>query len=203
MRLSHPALPCPETGERERESTLKQACSQSPGSAMCVQRLDDSRSAFRITYRISLRSSSSQEPRYPLLKVVALVSRTAPRPGGQRAVDFPKIGSTSVWFRLRWRGFQTAPRERRVLAHRRGAERLETQSDHLGRSQGECFGSRGNDPSAGSPTETLLRLHLPLDGKVYSSFQKQAFARYASGLKISPDHPIGRCDGRCVQRAGT
>ena len=23
-----------------------------------------------------------------------------------------------------------------------------------------------NDPSAGSPTETLLRLHLPLDGKV-------------------------------------
>ena len=25
---------------------------------------------------------------------------------------------------------------------------------------------RGNDPSAGSPTETLLRLHLPLDGKV-------------------------------------
>jgi hypothetical protein len=43
---------------------------------MCVQRLDDSRSAFRITYRISLRSSSSQEPRYPLLKVVALVSRT-------------------------------------------------------------------------------------------------------------------------------
>ena len=24
----------------------------------------------------------------------------------------------------------------------------------------------GNDPSAGSPTETLLRLHLPLNGKV-------------------------------------
>jgi hypothetical protein len=40
-------------------------------SAMCVQRFDDSRnSAIRITYRISLRSSSLQEPRYPLLKVV-------------------------------------------------------------------------------------------------------------------------------------
>ena len=26
--------------------------------------------------------------------------------------------------------------------------------------------SCGNDPSAGSPTETLLRLHLPLDGKI-------------------------------------
>jgi hypothetical protein len=54
------------------ESTLKQACSRSPGSARCVQRLDDSRSAIRITYRISLRSSSSREPRYPLLKVVTL-----------------------------------------------------------------------------------------------------------------------------------
>jgi hypothetical protein len=53
-------------------STLKQAYSPVKGSAMCVQRLDDSRSAVRITYRISLRSSSSQEPRYPLLKVVAI-----------------------------------------------------------------------------------------------------------------------------------
>ncbi len=34
-------------------------------------------------------------------------------------------------------------------------------------SQVEDHGSRcGNDPSAGSPTETLLRLHLPLDDKV-------------------------------------
>lgn len=42
-----------------------------PGSAMCVQRFDDSlSSAIRITYRISLRSSSLYEPRYPPLKVV-------------------------------------------------------------------------------------------------------------------------------------
>ncbi len=41
------------------------------GSAMCVQNLDDSRGlAVRITYRISLRSSSLWEPRHPLLKVV-------------------------------------------------------------------------------------------------------------------------------------
>ncbi len=60
-----------ETGVGEVESTLKQACFPG-GSAMCVQRLDDSRSAIRITYRISLRSSSSQEPRYPLLKVVTI-----------------------------------------------------------------------------------------------------------------------------------
>ena len=30
---------------------------------------------------------------------------------------------------------------------------------------------RDNDPSAGSPTETLLRLQLPLDVKVRSTFQ--------------------------------
>ena len=42
-----------------------------PGSAMCVQNLDDSlSSAIRITYRISLRSSSLCEPRYPPLKDV-------------------------------------------------------------------------------------------------------------------------------------
>ena len=52
--------------------TLRQACCQEiPGSAMCVQNLDDSRGlAIRITYRISLRSSSLWEPRHPPLKVV-------------------------------------------------------------------------------------------------------------------------------------
>ena len=41
-------------------------------SAICVQRLDDSRnSAIHTTYRISLRSSSLREPRYPLLRVVS------------------------------------------------------------------------------------------------------------------------------------
>lgn len=51
--------------------------------ASCVQRLDDSRnSAIHTTYRISLRSSSLQEPRYPLLRVVCLHicgSRREPR----------------------------------------------------------------------------------------------------------------------------
>ena len=53
--------------------TLRQACyRENPGSAMCVQNLNDSRGfAIRITYRISLRSSSLWEPRHPLLKVVS------------------------------------------------------------------------------------------------------------------------------------
>eukprot|EP00808_Paulinella_micropora_P004230 g30113.t1 len=42
-----------------------------PESAVCVRRFDDSlNSAIRITYRISLRSSSLREPRYPSLGVV-------------------------------------------------------------------------------------------------------------------------------------
>jgi hypothetical protein len=45
--------------------------------AMCVQRLDDSlNSAIRITYRISLRSSSMLEPRDPLLKVLTCFHAT-------------------------------------------------------------------------------------------------------------------------------
>ena len=42
-------------------------------SAICVQRFDDSRnSAIHTTYRISLRSSSLREPRYPSLRVVSV-----------------------------------------------------------------------------------------------------------------------------------
>jgi hypothetical protein len=47
---------------------LKQTYLQ--GGASCVQRLDDSRVAIHISYRTLLRSSSLQEPRDPLLKVV-------------------------------------------------------------------------------------------------------------------------------------
>ena len=62
----------------------------------------------------------------------------------------------------------------------------------------------GNDPSAGSPTETLLRLHLPLNDKVWTSSRGQAPIKEPNhNPESSPDHSIGRCDGRCVQRAGT
>ncbi len=57
------------------EMTLGQACTARVlAGAMCVQRFDDSLdSAIRITYRISLRSSSMPEPRDPLLKVVIVI----------------------------------------------------------------------------------------------------------------------------------
>lgn len=47
-------------------------------SAICVQRFDGSRiSAIHTTYRISLRSSSLREPRYPLLRVVLVCEASA------------------------------------------------------------------------------------------------------------------------------
>ena len=43
-----------------------------------------------------------------------------------------------------------------------------------------------NDPSAGSPTETLLRLLLPLSDMVYLIFHTRYETKY--GPKGSPDH---------------
>ena len=64
-----------------------------------------------------------------------------------------------------------------------------------------------NDPSAGSPTETLLRLLLPLNGKVQPTSSNPATrlpgSRTGRAPRASPDRSIGRSDGRCVQRAGT
>ncbi|KAL0395505.1 UNVERIFIED_CONTAM: putative uncharacterized protein ART3 [Sesamum latifolium] len=49
--------------------------------ATCVQRLDGSRdSAIHTKYRISLRSSSMREPRYPLPRVVLTFERRPLRP---------------------------------------------------------------------------------------------------------------------------
>ena len=132
--------------------TLRQACCQEiPGSAMCVQNLDDSRGlAIRITYRISLRSSSLWEPRHPLLKVVIHFFNV-----GVRCATYPSPIQILVFCRLITvcgSPSQGPSRGRFQPEPIRGKERFWTW----------C----GNDPSAGSPTETLLRLHLPLNDKV-------------------------------------
>jgi hypothetical protein len=72
---------------------MRQACPrEGPSGATCVQRLDGSRdSAIHTTYRISLRSSSMREPRYPLPRVVfffvGLGSRRKPR-AARRCLGF-------------------------------------------------------------------------------------------------------------------
>lgn len=79
-RTATSAVRAPRSTAREEEGGLAWgSCGRSgrhalgrAAGASCVQRLDDSRnSAIHTTYRISLRSSSLQEPRYPLLRVVA------------------------------------------------------------------------------------------------------------------------------------
>ena len=64
----------------------------------------------------------------------------------------------------------------------------------------------GNDPSAGSPTDTLLRLLLPLLQIIYTS-SRHAASRpepaYGTNPRRSLTGAIGSSDGRCVQRAGT
>ena len=67
-----------------------------------------------------------------------------------------------------------------------------------------AFGKSGNDPSAGSPTDTLLRLLLPLNNQVWrSSVSLKALRPPGLPPKASLNHSIGSSDGRCVQRAGT
>ena len=183
-------------------ATLKQVCSGNR-SASCVQRFDDSRSAIRITYRISLRSSSSREPRYPLLKVVSVVcedgrSRAArPEYAEAYTVSWFYLGS----FRVRK---SVEPLTRPHQVRFAGISTPALLRARLSGGVGWGLGSRGNDPSAGSPTETLLRLHLPLDDEVYSTSRAPLMqAQGTPDPEISPSHPIGRCDGRCVQRAGT
>ena len=49
------------------------------------------------------------------------------------------------------------------------------------------------------PTETLLRLHLPLSDKVQTSSRcKTPMKEFNYNPEASPEHSIGRCDGRCV-----
>lgn len=87
------------------------------------------RDAIRITYRISLRSSSFQKPRYPSPIVIMVGQPT----------------STLLFYQPHDR------HEANLLIIK-------------------------NDPSAGSPTETLLRLLLPLDSQVRPSSQRSARA---------------------------
>ena len=67
-----------------------------------------------------------------------------------------------------------------------------------------CVLQTDNDPSAGSPTETLLRLLLPLNATVWSSSRQAVrVIRLPNSPRTSLKRSIGSSDGRCVQRAGT
>ena len=118
--------------------------------------------AIRTTYRISLRSSSLREPRYPLLRVLVILDEAASGETAPMALALCLVCVCvfSARGRPRSRTPQAPPlsrKERRGEKRSKFAERI----DH------------SNDPSAGSPTETLLRLLLPLGGRVYRSSRRK------------------------------
>jgi hypothetical protein len=126
-----------------------------PGGAMCVQRFDDSRnSAIHITYRISLRSSSMPEPRDPLLKVLIHCHPTL------RPPIFIRVQG-ALW-RAQARGQGRPPATGGPVGPPKQQGIQETRAGGWA----QTGPALGNDPSAGSPTETLLRLLLPLNDQV-------------------------------------
>ncbi|KAI3690736.1 hypothetical protein L2E82_48943 [Cichorium intybus] len=109
--------------------------------ATCVQKLDGSRdSAIHTKYRILLRSSSMREPRYPLPRVVC--------DSKEATTNMHTANGTKLDASFSFVVFLGTYRAR---VHVHGSF---------------CFAGFDNDPSAGSPTETLLRLLLPLNDKV-------------------------------------
>ena len=146
------------------------------GSARCVQSFDDSLDfAIRMTYRISLRSSSLWEPRHPLLKVFFRLWIDTSRHSLEglfvscmyklftshyvvlndfKSMELYLWGNGVILWPINWcfGGYTERKKEKRCLT---------IFFPFLG-----FFERCGNDPSAGSPTETLLRLHLPLNDEV-------------------------------------
>ena len=178
----------PARGEGRSEAALGRAGPPGCRRAQCA--FEDSMArwvpAIRTTYRMSPRSSSTPEPRDPLPGVVL-----APPP--------PAVGG---------RGAPEGLRDYDASAKRRG--RAACGRGLCGRRIKELAGRGGpappcNDPSAGSPTETLLRLLLPLGDRVRTASRPRAVVadRPPAGPEASPGRPIGSSDGRCVQRAGT
>ena len=89
------------------EQTLQQTYFRVNGSASCVQNFDDSlRFAIRITYRISLRSSSLWEPRHPSLKAIFIwyemnggLSRKRECRSHSGCFSLPR---QNVWYGYKW-----------------------------------------------------------------------------------------------------
>ncbi|PHT26382.1 Regulator of rDNA transcription protein 15 [Capsicum baccatum] len=144
--------------------------------ATCVQGLDGSRdSAIHTKYRISQCSSSMPELRYPLSRVIFVYRSTGP-PDARRGRGARGRLSIQVFlgvFRARVCWSPAALAGVHALGLGRGA-RAECRSTPPARTPqllntfigSFCCVGFDNDPSAGSPTETLLRLLLPLNDKV-------------------------------------
>ena len=154
--------------------TLGQTCSRGdPGSAICVQRLDDSlNSAIHTTYRSLLRSSSMHEPRDPPSEVVKFFCQHKNQyttKFHKRSRKKPKTGDR---FKAQRAAAQPILADSSAQPNAAGGTPLSNRADSLlsgCQCTVFCYRTKRrpgfvNDPSAGSPMETLLRLLLRFIG---------------------------------------
>ena len=147
---THPWFLIEKTMGEKSTNTQTDVLSGIPKSAICVRKLDDSlNSAIHITYRSLLRSSSMHKPRDPLLKVVftifclVLVIFNFFMSLIMLVIYSLLIKSNIItkYYKIIHNGIKfSLIKEKTIL--------------------------NDNDPSAGSPTDTLLRLLLPLNRQV-------------------------------------
>ena len=115
-------------------------------------------SAIHNAYHTSLRPSSVFEPRHPSLKVSSQWLKRTQRP----QKNWSKYAREGSEGREKENQPKAQPPQRPTrFARKRGLT-------HKGAEW--SLGTCANDPSAGSPTETLLRLLLPLSVKIHQTF---------------------------------
>ena len=135
-----------------------------------------------MTYRISLRSSSIWEPRHPLLKVFNSLFVLFVIPTRETTLRFFEFNITQhshvikSWLKKGIRRYRKKGLVSRDTKVGKGSQSynkaiVTSSSFFCFINLWSCSKDRqtlrcGNDPSAGSPTETLLRLHLPLNDEV-------------------------------------
>ena len=155
-------------------STEADLLSGNPESAMRVQEAIGSRSsAIHKDYRASLRPSKVPEPRYPSLKVVVLDHH----PFQKACANYLTLELTRPQGNTRaWRRCAAVTHEfRKQIFHHKRPSHQKSQCREL---------ISANDPSAGSPTETLLRLLLPLSDKVHETFQHNVQKLSTASVRI-------------------
>ena len=136
-------------GDEKNKTPIQTYLAGKPPGAMRSTLCSSRNSAHRCAYRSSLRPSPLLEPRHPPLQVVVRMERQNRKPRGA----VPRVWDTEEW--------DATPREGR---------RSTSGNWRVTANTAKVYGFGiicANDPSAGSPTETLLRLLLPLSDKVH------------------------------------